>query len=71
VRRSLRSVDIPLTDPHFWTIQGSLRMAQLCERFGLTWGSHSNNPFDISLTMFTHVGAAAPGKVTAIDTHRI
>jgi glucarate dehydratase len=39
--------------------------------FGLTWGSHSNNHFDISLAMFTHVAAAAPGKVTAIDTHWI
>ena len=38
---------------------------------GLTWGSHSNNHFDISLAMFTHVAAAAPGKITAIDTHWI
>ena len=67
----LQSVDIPLADPHFWTMQGSVRVAQLCEMFGLTWGSHSNNHFDISLAMFTHVGAAAPGKVTAIDTHWI
>ena len=68
---SLQSVDIPLADPHFWTMQGSVRVAQLCQMFGLTWGSHSNNHFDISLAMFTHVGAAAPGKVTAIDTHWI
>ena len=67
----LKSVDIPLADPHFWTMQGSVRVAQLCQMFGLTWGSHSNNHFDISLAMFTHVGAAAPGKVTAIDTHWI
>ncbi len=67
----LQSVDIPLADPHFWTMQGSVRVAQLCEMFGLTWGSHSNNHFDISLAMFTHVAAAAPGKVTAIDTHWI
>jgi glucarate dehydratase len=67
----LQSVDIPLADPHFWTMQGSVRVAQLCHMFGLTWGSHSNNHFDISLAMFTHVGAAAPGKVTAIDTHWI
>jgi len=67
----LQSVDIPLADPHFWTMEGSVRVAQLCEMFGLTWGSHSNNHFDISLAMFTHVGAAAPGKVTAIDTHWI
>ncbi|MBS1209754.1 MAG: gudD [Proteobacteria bacterium] len=67
----LQSVDIPLADPHFWTMQGSVRVAQLCQMFGLTWGSHSNNHFDISLAMFTHVGAAAPGKITAIDTHWI
>jgi glucarate dehydratase len=67
----LQSVDIPLADPHFWTMQGSVRVAQLCDMFGLTWGSHSNNHFDISLAMFTHVAAAAPGSVTAIDTHWI
>jgi len=37
----------------------------------LTWGSHSNNHFDVSLAMFTHVAAAAPGKIAAIDTHWI
>ena len=68
---SLQSVDIPLADPHFWTMAGSVRVAQTCRDWGLTWGSHSNNHFDISLAMFTHVGAAAPGKVTAIDTHWI
>ena len=67
----LQSVDIPLADPHFWTLQGSVRVAQLCQMFDLTWGSHSNNHFDISLAMFTHCAAAAPGKVTAIDTHWI
>ncbi|WP_434462371.1 glucarate dehydratase [Serratia plymuthica] len=67
----LQSVDIPLADPHFWTMQGSVRVAQMCHEFGLTWGSHSNNHFDISLAMFTHVAAAAPGKITAIDTHWI
>jgi glucarate dehydratase len=68
---ALQSVDIPLADPHFWTMAGSVRVAQTCRDWGLTWGSHSNNHFDISLAMFTHVGAAAPGKVTAIDTHWI
>ncbi|MFH5821265.1 glucarate dehydratase [Georgenia sp. AZ-5] len=65
------AVDIPLADPHFWTMGGSVRVAQLCEAWGLTWGSHSNNHFDISLAMFTHVAAAAPGDITAIDTHWI
>ncbi|GGJ47600.1 enolase C-terminal domain-like protein [Glutamicibacter ardleyensis] len=65
------AVDIPLADPHFWTMSGSVRVAQLCDEFGLTWGSHSNNHFDISLAMFTQVGAAAPGEITALDTHWI
>ncbi len=68
---SLQSVDIPLADPHFWTMAGSVRVGQTCRDWGLTWGSHSNNHFDISLAMFTHVAAAVPGKVTAIDTHWI
>lgn len=67
----LDAVDIPLADPHFWTMRGSVRVAQLCEAWGLTWGSHSNNHFDVSLAMFTHVAAAAPGAITAIDTHWI
>jgi glucarate dehydratase len=68
---ALQSVDIPLADPHFWTLAGSVRVAQTCRDWGLTWGSHSNNHFDVSLAMFTHVGAAAPGRVTALDTHWI
>ncbi len=67
----LGAIDIPLADPHFWTMQGSVRVAQHCREWGLTWGSHSNNHFDVSLAMFTHVAAAAPGKITAIDTHWI
>ncbi|MFJ8193986.1 enolase C-terminal domain-like protein [Streptomyces sp. NPDC096094] len=65
------AVDIPLADPHFWTLAGSVRVAQVCSAWGLTWGSHSNNHFDVSLAMFTHAAAAAPGDITAIDTHWI
>jgi glucarate dehydratase len=68
---ALRAVDIPLADPHFWTMQGSVRVSQICKELGLTWGSHSNNHFDISLAMFTQVGAAAAGEYTALDTHWI
>ncbi|AIR96494.1 enolase C-terminal domain-like protein [Streptomyces glaucescens] len=68
---ALRSVDIPLADPHFWTMQGSVRVAQLCNSTGLTWGCHSNNHFDISLAMMAHCGAAAPGDYNALDTHWI
>ncbi|AZS51179.1 glucarate dehydratase [Entomomonas moraniae] len=67
----LQSVDIPLADPHFWTLTGASRVAHLCNEFGLTWGCHSNNHFDISLAMFSHVGASAPGNPTALDTHWI
>jgi glucarate dehydratase len=67
----LQSVDIPLADPHFWTMEGSVRVGQLCEALGLTWGSHSNNHFDISLAMIAHTAAAVPGRVTAVDTHWI
>ncbi len=68
---ALNAVDIPLADPHFWTLHGAVNVAGLCEAFGLTWGSHSNNHFDISLAMFTHAAAAATGRITAIDTHWI
>ena len=68
---ALQAVDVPLADPHFWTLSGSVRVAQTCRDWGLTWGSHSNNHFDVSLAMFTHVAAAAPGRITAIDTHWI
>jgi glucarate dehydratase len=67
----LNAVDIVLADPHFWTLQGSVRVGQMCQAWGLTWGSHSNNHFDVSLAMFTHAAAAAPGTTTAIDTHWI
>lgn len=67
----LQSVDIPLADPHFWTMQGAVRVAQMCRDWGLTWGSHSNNHFDISLAMVVQAAAAAPGHITAIDTHWI
>jgi glucarate dehydratase len=67
----LQAVDIPLADPHFWTMRGSVRVSQICRDWGLTWGSHSNNHFDVSLAMYTHVAAAAAGPITAIDTHWI
>ncbi|WP_257225308.1 enolase C-terminal domain-like protein [Treponema parvum] len=66
-----QSVDIPLADCHFWTMAGAVRVGQLCDEFGLTWGSHSNNHFDISLAMITQTAAAVPGNVNAIDTHWI
>ncbi len=66
----LNAVDIPLADPHFWASPVPFAWRN-CAMTGANRGCHSNNHFDISLAMFTHVGAAAPGKPTAIDTHWI
>lgn len=68
---ALHSVDIPLADPHFWTMSGSVRVGQLCHDFGLMWGCHSNNHFDISLAMMVQCAAAVPGSANGIDTHWI
>lgn len=66
-----KAVDIVLADPHFWTLNGSVRMAQILNDWGLTWGSHLNNHFDITLATFAQCAAAAPGNITPIDTHWI
>src|SRR5215469_4021014 len=67
----LHAVDILLADPHFWTMAGSVRASAFCRDHSMTWGSHSNSHFDISLAMFTQVAAAAIGPVTAVDSHWI
>jgi glucarate dehydratase len=67
----LQAVDVPLADCHFWMMRGAVAVSALCELWGLIWGSHSNNHFDVSLAMMTQVAAAARGKVTPIDTHWI
>lgn len=67
----LQAIDIPLADPHFWTMTGAVQVGSLCNEVGLTWGCHSNNHFDISLAMVAHTGAAVPGTPNAVDTHWI
>ena len=44
---SLNACDIILADPHFWGFDGAVRMSQLLDTWGLTFGIHSNNHFDI------------------------
>ena len=68
---SLNACDIILADPHFWGFDGAVRMSQLLEPWGLTFGIHSNNHFDITLAAFAQVGAAAVGRVAPLDTHWI
>ena len=66
-----KSVDIVLADPHFWTMSGSVRCSQILADWGLTWGSHSNNHFDITLAQYVQCAAAAKGDITPLDTHWI
>ncbi len=68
---SLNACDIILADPHFWGFDGAVRMSQLLDSWGLTWGIHSNNHFDITLAAFAQVGAAAVGEPAPLDTHWI
>lgn len=68
---TLGACDIILADPHFWGFDGTIRMSQLLEKWGLTWGVHSNNHFDITLAAFAQVGAAAVGDPAPLDTHWI
>ncbi len=68
---SLNACDIILADPHFWGFDGAVRMSQLLDPWGLTFGIHSNNHFDITLAAFAQVGAAAVGRVAPLDTHWI
>ncbi|MCI9308252.1 MAG: glucarate dehydratase [Oscillospiraceae bacterium] len=68
---SLNACDIILADPHFWGFDGAVRMSQLLDGWGLTWGVHSNNHFDITLAAFAQVGAAAVGEPAPLDTHWI
>ena len=48
-----------------------MEVAKICQAFGLNWGIHSNNHFDISLAMVANAAAAAPGDIYAVDTHWI
>ena len=68
---SLNACDIILADPHFWGFDGAIRMSQLLTSWGLTWGVHSNNHFDITLAAFAQVGCAAVGDPAPMDTHWI
>jgi len=68
---SLKALDICLVDPHYWTMQGSVEIAKLCNEWGVQWNTHSKNHFDVSFAMYVQVAAAAQGQIAAIDTHWI
>ncbi len=67
----LNACDIILADPHFWGFGGAARMSQTLQSWGLTWGVHSNNHFDVTLAAFAQIGACAAGEPAPLDTHWI
>jgi glucarate dehydratase len=67
---TLDSVQIVLTDHHYW---GGLRatqvLAEMCNTFGLGVSMHSNSHLGISLMAMSHLAAAVPNLTHACDTH--
>lgn len=66
----LHSEDIILSDHHFWGgMRACLALNQICDNFGRGFSMHSNSHLGISLAAMTHIGAAIPNFVYALDTH--
>lgn len=63
-----KSADIIFADPHIWSMNSSVRMAQVLCDWGLSWGACSDSHFDISLAALTHCAAAAPGREPVISS---
>jgi glucarate dehydratase len=67
-----RAVRVVLADHHFWGgLRASLRLAGICQTFGLGLSMHSNTHLGISLAAMTHLAAATPNLTYACDTHSI
>jgi glucarate dehydratase len=67
---AMQSVDVVLTDPHFF---GGMRAATMaaaaCGAFGLGVGMHSSGECGISLAAMLHAAAAMPELAFAADAH--
>lgn len=64
------SVQVILSDHHYWGgLRQSVRLAGICETWGLGVSMHSNSHLGISLAAMTHLGAALPQLSYAADTH--
>jgi glucarate dehydratase len=71
-RRSiaLNSVQIVLSDHHFWGgLRATQELATMCELFGIGLSMHSNSHLGISLMAMTHLAASIPSVAYACDTH--
>ena len=68
----LQAVDIPLADPHFWTMQGSVRVAQICQRVRADLGIALQQPLrHFARDVHPRRAPPRPASITAIDTHWI
>lgn len=68
IRRN--SVQVVLIDQHYWGgFLPSLRLASLCQVFGIGVSMHSNSHLGISLAGMVHLGAAVENLSYALDTH--
>ena len=64
------AVDVVLSDIHYWGgLIGCIKLAQVCETFGLGVGMHSNSHLGITLAAMTHLAAAIPNLLHDCDTH--
>lgn len=64
------SVDIVLSDHHFWGgLQRSKLLAGIAETFSMSLSMHSNSHLGISLAAMLHLGGSTPNIDYACDTH--
>jgi glucarate dehydratase len=67
---AMQSVDVVLTDPHFFGgIRRAVMAAAMCGTFGLGAGMHSSGECGISLAAMLHAAAAMPELAFAADAH--
>lgn len=68
VRRG--SVDVILSDPHFWGGLGQTKLlAGVAQTFGMGLSMHSNSHLGISMAAMLHAAGATPNIDYACDTH--
>ncbi|GAB4462875.1 MAG: glucarate dehydratase family protein [Armatimonadaceae bacterium] len=66
----LGSIQILLSDHHLWGgLMNSVKVAKICEVWGIGLSMHSNSHLGISLLAMTHLAAAIPNLTYACDTH--
>jgi glucarate dehydratase len=67
---AMQSVDVVLTDPHFFGgMRAATTAAAACGAFGLGVGMHSSGECGISLAAMLHAAAAMPELAFAADAH--